>query len=216
MRSSILDLACSMEHQGCLNKIKEEFLKWVNGNPMDNRPHPDIRGIVYSSGMKVAGTEEIWNKVFKIFTKENDPNEKTKLMSSLTAAQDFVILKQFLELASSGEKYVRSQDYFHFLSSLASNRKYGESLVWDYVRSNWQNLVDRFGLGEPYLGKMIPQVTSRFAKEIRLQEMKDFFAKYPDAGAGANSRLQALENIENNIKWLKKNKESIGAFLSKG
>lgn len=43
--------------------------------------------------------------------------------------------------------------------------------------------------------------------------MKDFFALYPDAGAGATARKQAIENVENNIKWLKTHEKSVREWL---
>lgn len=210
MRITILDLACSMGHRGCLTKVGQEFRAWLNTS---DRPHPDLRSLIYYYGMKEVGTEDDWNKVFDIFASESDATEKSKLQSALAAIDDPIILERYIELASANETYVRSQDYFSFLNSVAGNRKYGEALVWDYVRTNWEALVARFGLSERNLGRMIPNVTARFAKEIRLQEMEDFFKKYPDAGAGANARIQALENIRNNMKWLKNNKDSIGEFL---
>ncbi|XP_026475001.1 glutamyl aminopeptidase-like [Ctenocephalides felis] len=49
-------------------------------------------------------------------------------------------------------------------------------------------MIDRFGLGERNLGRLIPSVTDRFTTEDRLKEMNDFFAKFPEAGAGAAAR----------------------------
>ena len=43
--------------------------------------------------------------------------------------------------------------------------------------------------------------------------MKEFFAKYPDAGAGARAREQALETVQNNIKWLSTNKPDLEHWL---
>ncbi len=43
--------------------------------------------------------------------------------------------------------------------------------------------------------------------------MKEFFAKYPDAGAGARAREQALETVQNNIKWLNNNKKDLENWL---
>lgn len=43
--------------------------------------------------------------------------------------------------------------------------------------------------------------------------MREFFAKYPDAGAGARAREQALETVQNNIKWLSKNTGEIEQWL---
>lgn len=44
-------------------------------------------------------------------------------------------------------------------------------------------------------------------------QMKEFFAKYPDAGAGARAREQALETVENNIKWLNTYKPALEIWL---
>lgn len=69
------------------------------------------------------------------------------------------------------EKNVRGQDYFGCLSSI-SNNHIGEGIVWDYVRNNWEKLVQRFGLNERYLGRMIPSIVSSFSTEIKLEEVK--------------------------------------------
>ena len=73
------------------------------------------------------------------------------------------------------------------LSYISYNRV-GEPIVWDFVRNEWDYLVERFTLNDRYLGSLIPTITKKFATEMRLQEMKDFFAKYPDAGAGEANR----------------------------
>lgn len=44
-------------------------------------------------------------------------------------------------------------------------------------------------------------------------KMEDFFAKYPDAGAGTVSRQQARETLRSNIEWLKQHREEIAAWL---
>lgn len=44
--------------------------------------------------------------------------------------------------------------------------------------------------------------------------MKAFFAKYPEAGAGAAARKEALQRVENNIQWLKNNERNVTKWLS--
>ena len=43
--------------------------------------------------------------------------------------------------------------------------------------------------------------------------MKEFFAKYPDAGAGSRAREQSIETVQNNIQWLKMNKPDLENWL---
>lgn len=122
-------------------------------------------------------------------------------------------LFRFIDLAEN-EDYVRRQDYFTCLQNIADN-PVGESIVWEFVREHWQDLVDRFTLNERYMGRMIPAITARFATVTKLEEMESFFAKYPEAGAGTASRQQALEAVKYNINWMKTNLEEITNWLTK-
>lgn len=83
------------------------------------------------------------------------------------------------------------------------------------MRENWPKLVQRFGLNERYLGSMIPAITARFSSQTKLDDLNAFFAKYPEAGAGAAARKEAVQNIENNIHWLKNNEAKVAEWLDK-
>ena len=110
------------------------------------------------------------------------------------------------------ETIIREQDYFSMLSYISYNRV-GEPIVWDFVRNEWEYLVDRFTLNDRYLGSLIPTITKKFATEMRLQEMKDFFQKYPEAGAGEQNRQVALETVSANIQFVEKYSDTIKEWL---
>ena len=44
-------------------------------------------------------------------------------------------------------------------------------------------------------------------------QVENFFAKYPDAGAGAAPREQALDSIRTNIAWVERNQQAIFDWL---
>ena len=46
-----------------------------------------------------------------------------------------------------------------------------------------------------------------------LLKVLDFFKKYPDAGAGARGRQQALEKMAQNIYWMKHFKPTVVEWL---
>ncbi|XP_065354225.1 glutamyl aminopeptidase-like isoform X3 [Calliphora vicina] len=209
LRVTILNAACGYGNNEALEEAGKRFTEWLV-NP-EVRPNPDIRSTVYYYGMKVAGNEETWNQVFDLFVAEQDAQEKVKLMESLAAINEPWILQRYINLAWN-ESYVRGQDYFSCLQYIAQNRV-GQPLVWDYVRENWPRLVERFGINERYMGRMIPSITSRFASQTKLEEMEAFFEKYPEAGAGTAARKEALENVKNNIKWLEQNLKPVGEWL---
>lgn len=202
-----------MGHAKCLNKVSDEFRRWINSETIETeRPTPDLRTLTYYYGMKNIGGESEWEKMFELFAKEQDATEKTKLQSALTAVREPSLLRRLIVLAED-ETYVRKQDYFQLMASISAN-PIGENIVWEYVKDHWLEIVARFGLNERNLGRMIPTVTSRFTTQSKLDDLKEFFAKYPDAGAGATARIQAVEAVQNNIKWLERNQKSIGEWLS--
>uniref|UniRef100_A0A0A1WLH6 Aminopeptidase n=1 Tax=Zeugodacus cucurbitae TaxID=28588 RepID=A0A0A1WLH6_ZEUCU len=210
-RVTVLNAACALGLESCLQESAVRFRNWL-ANPTV-RPHPDAREIVYYYGMFVAGDEDSWDVMWQLFLTEADASEKLKLMNGLAAVQVPWILNDFVRLAWS-EENVRGQDYFNCLSSIARNEM-GESIVWDFVREEWTALVERFGINERTLGNLIPSITARFDTQTKLEDMEQFFAKYPEAGAGTAARVRALETVKNNIQWLKNNEEVIAAWLEK-
>jgi len=206
-----LSAACSLGLESCLTEAGEQFNAWL-AKPED-RPKADVRETVYYYGIQSVGSQEDWDAVWELFVNESDASEKSKLMYGLSAIQIPWILQRYIDLAWN-EEYVRGQDYFTCLTYISAN-PVGESLVWDYVRENWQRLVDRFGLNERYLGNLIPSITARFSTQTKLEEMEQFFAKYPEAGAGTAARVRALETVKNNIVWLAENLEGVDAWLDK-
>ncbi|XP_016947727.2 glutamyl aminopeptidase [Drosophila biarmipes] len=211
LRVTALSAACSLGLESCLSEAGEQFNTWL-AKPED-RPKADVRETVYYYGIQSVGSQEVWDAVWKLFVNETDASEKSKLMYGLSAITTPWILQRYIDLAWN-EEYVRGQDYFTCLTYISANPA-GESLVWDYVRENWQRLVDRFGLNERYLGNLIPSITARFSTQTKLEEMEQFFAKYPEAGAGTAARVRALETVKNNIVWLAENLEGVDAWLDK-
>ncbi|XP_046435909.1 glutamyl aminopeptidase-like isoform X1 [Neodiprion fabricii] len=210
LRTTILKMACGVGHAQCLTEAGKLFTSWIN-DPYDNRPHPDVRSLIYYYGMNSVGGEAEWNTMFDKFVNETDSTEKLKLMYGLAGIKSVWILNKFINLAID-EKYVRSQDYFTCINNIAAN-PVGAPLVWDWIRENWEILVKRYTLNNRYLGQLIPGISYTFSTQLKLDEMLAFFAKYPEAGAGASYRAQALETVSNNIKWLKNNSGKLDSWL---
>ncbi|XP_026835049.1 glutamyl aminopeptidase isoform X1 [Drosophila erecta] len=210
LRIKVLSSASSLGHESSLQQSVTLFNQWL-ANP-ESRPSPDIRDVVYYYGMQQVNTEAAWDQVWKLYLEESDAQEKLKLMNCLTAVQVPWLLQRYINWAWD-ESNVRRQDYFTLLGYISTN-PVGQSLVWDYVRENWEKLVEHFGINERTLGRLIPTITARFSTETKLEEMQQFFAKYPEAGAGTAARQQALEAVKANIKWLAVNKAQVGEWLA--
>ncbi|KAH8273103.1 hypothetical protein KR018_001059 [Drosophila ironensis] len=210
LRIKVLSTACSLGHQSSLEQATTLFNQWL-ASPA-TRPSPDIRDVVYYYGLQQVNTEAAWDQVWQLYLNEDDAQEKLKLLNAVCSVQVPWILRRLINWAWD-ETLVRRQDYFTLLGYISTN-PVGQNLVWDYVRENWEQLVERFGINERTLGRLIPTITARFSTQTKLEEMEQFFAKYPEAGAGTAARQQALEAVKANIKWLTVNKDAVGAWLS--
>jgi len=208
LRSVILKKMCVYGNaSGYAGQLLLDFMQ--NGTEIK----PDLREIVYSYGMRAEGNQEVWNWMLNKYKVESNAQEKLKLLRGLTSIGEPWILSHLLELAKD-ETIIRSQDYFTLLTYMSWN-KIGEPLVWDFVRAEWPYLVSRFTLNDRLMGRMISDITERFASNLRLEEMTQFFQKYPEAGAGETYRKIALETVRNNIAFLENNVDTIDKWLSK-
>ncbi|XP_050532031.1 glutamyl aminopeptidase-like isoform X2 [Daktulosphaira vitifoliae] len=208
IRGVILNLGCLVGLPSFQAKALELFKKYLKDKI---KPDPDVRRIVYYYGM-ASGSVDEWNQLWKLFLSEHEPQERIKLMYALTAVKEPWILTRLIQMAKN-ESCVRSQDYFILLTNIGHN-PVGSLLLWDFLRDEWEYLVDRFTLNDRAFGRLIPSVCARFNSPRRLEEMKEFFSKYPEAGAGAAGRRTALEAVSNNIKWLEQHEIIISDWLT--
>ncbi|KAK3612374.1 hypothetical protein CHS0354_031967 [Potamilus streckersoni] len=211
LRSQIIELACGNGNDECLDTANAYFQAWIR-NTSCGIP-PNLRSAVYTYGMmrseKVSDWDFLWNR----YLNEAVPQEKIKLLYGLAQTKETWLLVRFIEYAKDEDK-VRSQDFWTVLTYISQN-PVGRGLVWNWIQDNWIYMVKRFTLYSRYFGRLIPSVVSDFNTRFQLEQVKDFFAKYPEAGAGSRGRQQALESIEANIVWMETNKEKIVNWLQK-
>jgi len=198
-RINILTLACKNGYKPCLEQAGNVFLAWIS----DKSAYipPNLRTIAYKYGMLSKGDEATWNTMLQRYTDETNAQEKTKLLKGLAWINQPWMIRQFLRLAKN-ETIVRGQDYMLCLRYIAQN-PIGLPIVWEFIREEWPYLVERFSLNDRYLGRMPKYISYTFSSQLRLDELLAFFKKYPEAGAGKRARKQAIESIQNNVKWLK-------------
>ncbi|XP_066255526.1 aminopeptidase A-like isoform X1 [Euwallacea similis] len=207
-RVIVLSLSCSVDHPDSLAQVQKKFNAWINDT--SKSLSPDLRSIVYKYGI-VNADAATWDQLLAVYQEEPDASEKLKLINGLANVKNPSLLTKLLDLAKN-ESIVRGQDYFTVLGYISANPT-GTDLVWDFVRQNWEYLVERFTLNDRYLGSMISTITKTFSTDSKLTEMEEFFAKYPEAGAGATSRRTALETVKQNINWLSNYRSTVESWL---
>lgn len=203
LRSTIINLACAAEDPFCLNEASSLLKAFLdNGETLPTA----LKSQVYRYGLSSSSDHDMWDKLWNRYQEETSAQEQRDLLYGLAFTNSSEKLKEYIIKA---EKEVRQQDFFTVINYISSNPK-GLNITWEYVKKEWPNLVERFTLQDSGLGGMVKTVTSKFTTQEKLDEVKEFFAKYPDAGAGASARKAALEIIDGNIRW-KNNYEKIVA-----
>ena len=46
----------------------------------------------------------------------------------------------------------------------------GEPIVWDFIRNEWDYLVERFTLNDRLFGKIMPTITSRYSNSVQIKK----------------------------------------------
>ncbi|KAM6269537.1 glutamyl aminopeptidase [Porphyrio hochstetteri] len=207
LRASVLDFACSMGDNASLANASELFKQWLQGEAVP----ANLRLLVYRYGMQNSGNESSWNYMFKKYQETSLAQEKEKLLYGLASVRNVTLLDRYLKYIYNSS-LIKSQDVFTVLRYISYNT-YGKTMAWDWIRLNWQYLVDRFTINDRNLGRIVT-ITQNFNTELQLWQMENFFEKYPDAGAGESPRSQSLEQVKNNIEWLTLNKEEIQKWLA--
>ncbi|XP_005148679.2 glutamyl aminopeptidase [Melopsittacus undulatus] len=206
LRTSVLDFACSMGDTESLNNASKLFSQWLQGQTIP----ANLRLLVYRYGMQNSGNETSWNYMFKKYQETSLAQEKEKLLYGLASVKSITLLDRYLKYIYN-TSLIKSQDVFTVLRYISYNT-YGKTMTWDWIRLNWEYLVDRFTINDRYLGRIVT-ITQTFHTELELWQMENFFEKYPNAGAGESPRSQSIEQVKSNIEWLKVNKEEIQTWL---
>lgn len=209
LRTDVVRLACISGSDTCLDTAAGKIQSWV----LDaTSPLPlDTRRQSYRWGVVKEGELEMWEVMWQRALEETSATETDNLYFGMANFQDISVLQRYIEL-SKDEKNVRRQNFLSILQYISTN-PVGTDLVWDWVKSNWEWLVERYTINDRYLGQLIPNICLYFATEEKLTEMEAFFSQYPEAGAGQRYREQAIETVKYNIHWVNDNAATILAWL---
>jgi glutamyl aminopeptidase len=172
------------------------FQLWLhNGTEI----RPDLRKIVYKFGIQHSDDEQVWRRLWNFYQNATIPQEKNRLLSALAQTRTVWLINRLLAYTFDVTK-IRTQDFFSLIYYVSIN-PVGRPVVWNWIRINYDNLLERFTLNHRGFGRMIPLLVKLFNTQFHLDEVEAFFSKYPEAGAGERGRRQALETIRANIAW---------------
>ncbi|NWX85202.1 ERAP2 aminopeptidase, partial [Nothoprocta pentlandii] len=209
LRSSLLELACDLQYVPCVQKATELFNKRMESGAKISDIPSDVLGTVYSVGAKTAAG---WNFLLDRYKVSVSGAEQRKIYSALASSKDVSKLTRLLELGMEGD-IIKIQDLPSVIYSVSTNPS-GQLLAWNFVKKNWNRLLDKFPLGSFSITTIIVGTTSYFSSKQELQEVKLFFQSAKEEISQLRASQIALENIEKNIRWLERNVAVLRKWIS--
>nr|KAF6489835.1 leucyl and cystinyl aminopeptidase [Molossus molossus] len=89
----------------------------------------------------------------------------------------------------------------------------GHLLAWDFVKENWNKLVQKFHLGSYTIQSIVAGSTHLFSTKVHLSEVQTFFESQSEATFQLRCVQEALEIIHLNIQWMEKNLKTLTWWL---
>uniref|UniRef100_A0A8C2GMI9 Aminopeptidase n=1 Tax=Cyprinus carpio TaxID=7962 RepID=A0A8C2GMI9_CYPCA len=195
LRSYLLLFGCVRGHPPCVSTATQLFNQWRDSDGNMSLPN-DVTMAVFSVG---AQTEDGWEFLFEKYKESMYASMKSRIKMALTTSPLDHKLKCLV-----GE-VMKTQDLPYVVTSVSINPK-AYKHAWDFLKANWDSLIKKFDLGSPSIAHMVVGVTNQYSTRKMLAEIRSFFGSLrAETGAELRCIQQALENIEENIRWMDKN-----------
>uniref|UniRef100_A0A8C2AGF9 Aminopeptidase n=1 Tax=Cyprinus carpio TaxID=7962 RepID=A0A8C2AGF9_CYPCA len=200
LRSYLLLFGCVRGHPPCVSTATQLFNQWRDSDGNMSLPN-DVTMAVFSVG---AQTEDGWEFLFEKYKESMYASMKSRIKMALTTSP--------LDHNLVGE-VMKTQDLPYVVTSVSINPK-AYKHAWDFLKANWDSLIKKFDLGSPSIAHMVVGVTNQYSTRKMLAEIRSFFGSLrAETGAELRCIQQALENIEENIRWMDKNLPLLKAWL---
>lgn len=208
LRSEVLSLACHLDYPPCLERARQRFQDWLQSNGTLNPP-TDVAETVFSVG---AQDDHGWASLLNTYKTSLSAAQKHKILFALTSSRDSNKLQRLLDLGLEG-KVIRSQDLSSLILMVARNSR-GCNLAWNFVKKNWDTLVQKFQLGSFCIRNIIIGTTGQFSSQEELNEVQLFFESIKEQASQLRATQVALDNVQKNVRWVQRNLETLRNWLN--
>lgn len=132
----------------------------------------DVRGSVLRNEVVNFGSQELFDKLFKLYQETSDPSLKSNITAALTRTEDKKLLSTIVERFEDAS-FIKPQDLRGWFGFVLQNPA-GEDLAWSWLQNDWQWLSDNLG-GDMEFPTFITVVAGLFHTKDHLAAFKAFF-----------------------------------------
>ncbi|KAM5298745.1 leucyl-cystinyl aminopeptidase [Ctenodactylus gundi] len=207
LRTVLLEFACTHKLENCSAAAMKLFDEWMASNGTQSLP-ADVMTTVFKVGAK---TEKGWLFLLSKYSSLGSEAEKNKILEALASTEDVRKLHWLMKTCLEGD-HIRTQK-LSFVIRTVGRHFPGHLLAWDFVKENWDKLVQKFHLGSYTIQSIVAGSTHLFATKAHLSEVQAFFENQSEATFGLRCVQEALEVIQLNIQWVAKNLKTLTLWL---
>ncbi|XP_030759010.1 aminopeptidase N-like isoform X1 [Sitophilus oryzae] len=220
IRQMVLTWSCRSAESRCVHESRARFRSWmINGKTSRNRNAtantivPNLRSIIYCTAIR-EGSELEWNFAYEKYLESTSPSEKNVLLDALGCTKLKWLLSRYLDKLIDGYS-IRIQDADRVFESVANNKE-GMLIAFDFIRKNWNELLNHYGDGFNILGKMINSLASHMTTEFQLDELIRFRESIKANISTATQSFDiAIKTVKANVDWMSKNYQQVEDWLTK-
>ncbi|XP_006885440.1 PREDICTED: leucyl-cystinyl aminopeptidase [Elephantulus edwardii] len=207
LRSKLLGFACTHNLKNCTTVAMKLFDDWMSSNGTQSIPL-DVMSTVFKVGAK---TEKGWSFLLSAYDTENSEGKKEMILKALASTADIRNLYRLMKISLDGNRIPTFR-----LSAIVqemSQSLLGHLLAWNFVKENWDVLVQKLAVRSYPMRGIIAALTHMFSTKTRLSEVRGFFETQPEDTFKYNSIQDGLEVIQLNIQWMEKNLQALTLWL---
>ncbi|CAH1964992.1 unnamed protein product [Acanthoscelides obtectus] len=208
LEAKVMSAAILCDLNDTIAASRNSFKEWMMKNKSID---PNLKEIVYSSGIKYGGINE-WTFCWNFCKNVTNAGERNMLLKALGTASDPWLLQRYL-METINKGVFQPEEVTLVLEVVSANPE-GRLLAWRHLKAYWLKLYSLYGNKTAFMGNLISAVTAHLTTPYDYYEVSTYFSGM-DVGLSTRTLDQSLEIIKLNINWIKQNEEEVNTWLRK-
>lgn len=196
LRSLLLTALVRLGHNETINEGVRRFHIFFEDGKTSLLP-PDTRKAAYLAVMRTVSTSSRsgFDALLKIYREASEPQEKSRVLGSLSSSPDQDIVLEALNFMFTDE--VRNQDSFYILGGISLE---GREIAWTWLKENWDHVLKTWK-SSSLISDFIESIVPRFTSEEKAVEVTEFFAGQVKPSF-ERALKQSLERVRISVRWI--------------
>ncbi len=171
-----------------------------------------VRAAILLNEVRAYGSEALFESFLQAYRRSSDANFKQNLQVAMTQTKEPVILEAIVAKFKEADT-IKPQDLRGWFYSVLAN-PLGEQLAWDWIRTNWQWLLDTVG-GDMSFTSYIQMIARVFRTSERLAEYKAFFEPKLNTPGLTREITMGINVITSRVALITAEKEAVNKSIAR-